>query len=62
MSEPQRALLVSNIVGAMKSVPESIQKRQIAHFTKADPEYGARVAKGLAHAQPGDPRQVPVVK
>ncbi|MET0406341.1 MAG: catalase, partial [Cystobacter sp.] len=32
MSEPQKALLVSNIVGAMRSVPEFIQKRQVEHF------------------------------
>jgi catalase len=62
MSEGQRALLVANIVGAMKSVPDFIQKRQIDHFEKADPEYGARVEKGLAPAKAGDPRQVPVVK
>ena len=31
----------------MRSVPEEIQKRQIAHFAKADPAYGAGVAEGL---------------
>lgn len=62
MNEAQRALLVANIVGAMKSVPGFIQERQVAHFTTADAEYGERVAKGLAAAQAGDPRQVPVVK
>ncbi len=41
MTEAQRALLVSNVVGAMKSVPEFIQKRQIEHFKKADSEYRA---------------------
>jgi catalase len=62
MSEAQRTLLVGNLVGAMRSVPELVQSRQIAHFKKADPEYGARVEKGLASARAGDPRQVPVVK
>ena len=62
MSEEQRRLLVSNIVGAMRSVPGSIQERQIAHFRKADEDYGARVEAGLAAASPGDPRQVPVTK
>ncbi len=49
MSEAQRALLVSNIVGAMKAVPEAIRERQIEHFAKADAEYGARIAAGLTH-------------
>jgi len=62
MSESQKALLTDNIVGAMKSVPAFIQKRQLAHFEKADPDYGARVARGLAKVEPGDPRQVPVTK
>ena len=62
MKPAQRKLLVDNIVGAMKSVPEFIQKRQLAHFHKADKEYGAGVEAGLAAAHPGDPRQVPVVK
>jgi len=62
MSEAQKALLVDNIVGAMRSVPDEIQKRQVAHFTQADPDYGARVAAGLATAKAGDPRKVPVVK
>ena len=51
MSEGQRALLVGNIVGAMKSVPTFIQRRQIEHFKKADEEYGDRVEKGLAAAR-----------
>ena len=62
MSEAQRALLVSNIVGAMKSVPAAIQDTQILHFKKADPEYGARVENGLKSATAADPRQVPVTK
>ena len=62
MSKDQRKLLVDNIVGAMKSVPKFIQERQIAHFMKADPEYGAGVQKGLAAATPGDPKQVPINK
>jgi catalase len=62
MNGEQRKLLVRNIVGAMKSVPEPIQKRQVAHFHKADPEYGTQVEQGLAATRAGDPRQVPVVK
>jgi catalase len=47
MSTAQKQLLIDNIVGAMKTVPRAIQKRQIAHFSKADPAYGEGVAKGL---------------
>jgi len=31
----------------MQGLPREIQERQIVHFTKADPAYGAGVAKGL---------------
>ncbi|HZL17631.1 MAG TPA: catalase [Polyangia bacterium] len=62
MSADQKTLLISNIVGAMKSVPAAIQQRQIAHFTQADADYGARVGQGLAATPAGDPRQVPIVK
>jgi len=31
-------------------VPEAIQRRQIAHFAKADPAYGAGVAERLGLA------------
>jgi catalase len=47
MSADQRTLLSDNIVGAMASVPAAIQQRQIAHFKKADQEYGTRVEQGL---------------
>ena len=47
MSAAQKKLLIGALVGAMRSVPVEIQKRQIAHFAKADPAYGAGVAEGL---------------
>jgi catalase len=50
MTPEQRRELVANIVGAMKEVPESIQRRQFGHFMKADPEYGHKVAEGLGLA------------
>jgi catalase len=34
-------------VASMKSVPQRIQELQIQHFHKADPAYGAGVARGL---------------
>jgi len=53
LSEEERARLVENIVGAMKPVElEEIKLRQIAHFYKADPEYGTRIAEGLGLAVP----------
>ena len=62
MKDDQRALLVNNIVGAMHSVPDFIQKRQVEHFMKADKEYGTRVQHGLESTRKGDSRQVPVTK
>jgi catalase len=35
------------IAGAMKGVPDFIPRRQIGHFAKADPAYGAGVAARL---------------
>ena len=40
--------LTTNIANSMRSVPEEIQQRQLGHFTKADPRYGAAVARKLA--------------
>ncbi len=47
MPADARERLIGNIVASMKSVPERIQKLQIQHFFKADPAYGAGVARGL---------------
>ncbi len=47
MDAAARIRLIDNIVNAMQGVSHEIQQRQIVHFTKADPEYGAAVAKGL---------------
>jgi len=53
MPADAQARLMDNIAAAMKPVPEEIQRRQIAHFAKADPAYGAGVAQrlGLAPTQ-----------
>ena len=50
MSLAERERLIGNIVASMRTAPLSIQKRQIQHFTKADPAYGAGVAHGLGWA------------
>jgi len=39
--------LTSNIAGALGSVSQDIQDLQLSHFTKADPAYGAAVARKL---------------
>jgi len=47
LDDGARARLMDNIAASMRSVPEAIQRRQIAHFAKADPAYGAGVAERL---------------
>jgi catalase len=42
-----RERLIGNLVASMTTVPRHIQGRQIHHFSKADPAYGAGVARGL---------------
>lgn len=39
--------LTTNLANAMRGVPAEIQQRQLGHFTKADPRYGAEVARKL---------------
>jgi len=47
MSPAQQEVLMDNLVASMGGVPEAILRRQIGHFTAADPAYGAGVAKRL---------------
>lgn len=47
MSEAEQKRLIAAIVGAMQSVPQEIQIRQVQHFFMADPAYGGGMAKGL---------------
>ena len=47
MNAQQKEALCQNIKEAMEGVPVEIQKRQVEHFTKADPAYGKRVAELL---------------
>lgn len=47
MNDEQKALLIDNIVNSMRGIDETIQRRQIEHFLKADQAYGEGVAKGL---------------
>jgi catalase len=41
----ERSRLVHNIASAMKGIPERLIHLQLEHFTKADPNYGRRVAE-----------------
>ena len=47
MNASQKSQLIGNLVSVLKTVPRFIQLRQIGHFSKADADYGARVAEGL---------------
>jgi catalase len=47
MSKDQQRQLFDNSAAGMRGVPEAIQLRQIAYFTKADPAYGRGVAERL---------------
>jgi catalase len=47
LSAEEKDHLIHNIVTHMNGVSERIQRLQIGHFAKADPEYGRRVAEGL---------------
>ncbi len=47
MNAEQKALLISNIAGAMAGVSEDVVQRQLQYFFKADPAYGEGIAKAL---------------
>jgi len=47
MNADQKSQLIANLVAVLKSVPESIQVRQLGQFYKADPNYGRLVAEGI---------------
>ena len=46
--------LMDNIAAAMQGVPKEIVERQVAHFAKADPAYGAGVARRMGVNAPAD--------
>ena len=47
LSAEEQDRLTSNIARAIRSVPAAIRERQLALFAKADPRYGAEVARKL---------------
>lgn len=50
MSPAQQAELVGNIAGSLKHAPRDIQQRMLCHFFRADPAYGAGIARGVGIA------------
>lgn len=48
----EKERLFTNVAAAMKDVPRFIVERQIRHFTKADPAYGAGVSAALSLSEP----------
>jgi len=47
MSPEEKARLIDTIVTAMTGIRREVQERQLGHFTKADAEFGAGIARGL---------------
>jgi len=47
MSPKEQDHLVDNILDHLMFVDESIQKKVVAYFMKADETFGARIARGL---------------
>jgi catalase len=47
LSKVDRDHLVDNIVDSLGKADKTIQQRMVANITKADPEFGKRVAAGL---------------
>jgi catalase len=47
MPQDAKERLFQNIAEAMTGVPEPIIRRQLSHFSKADPAYGEGVARAL---------------
>ena len=47
MSDEQKTELCNNIAGSLGNTPEWLQKKMVAHFAKADENYGKGVAKAL---------------
>ncbi len=47
MPSDEQNRLVNNLVNSLKTVPKFIQERMLAHFQKADTNWGSRIKKGL---------------
>ena len=51
LSPADKANLVSNIANHLKNAKKQFQQRQLAHFKRADAEYGARIEALVAQLQ-----------
>ncbi|MGQ5110901.1 catalase KatX [Bacillus halotolerans] len=49
-TEFERTELITNLVNTLSTCRKEIQEQMIENFTKADPDYGKRVAEGLKKA------------
>jgi catalase len=47
MPASEKTDLVNNIAGHLKNAKKHIQERQIAHFKRADAEYGQRIEEAI---------------
>ncbi len=47
MSDEEKTRLAQNIARSLRNTPKEIQERMLGHFSKADPDYGNRVAREL---------------
>jgi catalase len=48
MTADAKQRLINNVVGSLDNTPNRIQELQVQHFYKADPAYGAGVARAWA--------------
>jgi catalase len=47
MPTDEQKRLIQNITNSLKKVPKELQEKMLAHFRKADKDYGGGIAKGL---------------
>ncbi|MBB6251869.1 catalase-related domain-containing protein [Nitrospirillum iridis] len=47
LSPAQRAILMDDVAASMRGLPPALQQRQLAHFGRTDPAYGAGLAARL---------------
>ncbi|MEA1674890.1 catalase-related domain-containing protein [Nitrospirillum sp. BR 11163] len=52
LSPAQRAILMDDVAASMRGMPVALQQRQLAHFGRTDPAYGAGVAARLGVSLP----------
>ncbi|WP_083901612.1 catalase-related domain-containing protein [Azospirillum sp. B4] len=52
LSPAQRAILMDDVAASMRGLPPALQQRQLAHFGRTDPAYGAGLAARLGLSLP----------